>query len=131
ACKHVIPGMKRIGGGVIINMASIAVLNGGGSGAQIYAASKGAIQTYSRGLAAELASSGIRVNVLAPGFIGQTAFHDAFTPPEARNKAIEKIPLGREGTPMDVAGSALFLASDMAQYITGQTIHVNGGLSMN
>lgn len=131
ACKHVIPGMKRIGGGVIINMASVAVLNGGGSGAQIYAASKSAIQTYSKGLAAELASSGIRVNVLAPGFIGQTAFHDTFTPPAARNKAVEHIPLGREGTPEDVAGSALFLASELARYITGHTIHINGGMYMS
>jgi 3-oxoacyl-[acyl-carrier protein] reductase len=128
--KAVIPGMKASGGGRIVNVTSIAGHNGGGPGATIYAASKAAVQTYTKGLAKELAASGITVNAVSPGFIGQTAFHDTFTPEAARKATVQGIPLGREGTPEDVAGAVLFLVSELAGYLTGETIEINGGMFM-
>lgn len=123
-------GMIEKGGGVIVNMASLAAHNGGGPGAAIYAASKAAMIAYTKALAKELAPSGIRVNAVSPGFIGRTAFHDTFTPPEARQATVKTIPLGREGIPEDVARVVLFLVSDLSGYLTGETIQVNGGQFM-
>ncbi|WP_308639969.1 SDR family NAD(P)-dependent oxidoreductase [Paenibacillus silvisoli] len=128
--KAAIPGMKAAGGGSIVNMTSVAAHNGGGPGASIYAASKAAVLAYTKGLAKELAASGIRVNAISPGFIGQTAFHAAFTPVAAREATIQSIPMRREGTPEDVAGIALFLVSGLSAYLTGETIEVNGGMYM-
>ncbi|WP_127587961.1 SDR family NAD(P)-dependent oxidoreductase [Paenibacillus koleovorans] len=130
ATKYVLPGMKAKGGGVIINMASVAGHNGGGPGASLYAASKAAISAYTKGLAKEQAPNGIRANLVSPGFIGQTAFHATFTSDEARSATVKSIPLGREGTPDDVAGAVLYLVSDLAAYVTGETIEVNGGMFM-
>ncbi|HZG75005.1 MAG TPA: glucose 1-dehydrogenase [Paenibacillus sp.] len=123
-------GMRDSGGGSVINVTSVAAHNGGGAGAAVYAASKAAMIAYSKGLAKELAGAGVRVNLVSPGFIGNTAFHDTFTPEAARRATVQGIPLGREGTPDDVAGAALFLASDLSAYITGETIEVNGGMFM-
>lgn len=128
--KAVIPGMAAAGGGRIVNLTSVAAHNGGGPGASIYAASKAAVLAYTKGLAKEVAGSGILVNAISPGFIGGTAFHAAFTPPAAREAAIRGIPLLREGTPEDVAGVALFLVSELSAYLTGETIEVNGGMFM-
>ncbi|GAB6931046.1 SDR family oxidoreductase [Paenibacillus sp. JCM 10914] len=128
--KAVLAGMKAEGRGRIVNMTSIAAHNGGGPGASIYAASKAAVLNYTKGLAKELAGSGINVNAVSPGFIGQTAFHATFTPDDARRATIQGIPLGREGTPEDVAGTILFLVSDLSSYITGETIEINGGMYM-
>ncbi|CAG7622207.1 SDR family NAD(P)-dependent oxidoreductase [Paenibacillus allorhizosphaerae] len=129
-CKRVIDGMKAKGAGRIINMSSIAAQNGGGPGASIYAASKAAVSAYSKGLAKELAASGITVNIVSPGFIGSTMFHATFTTDAARQATISGIPLQREGTPEDVAGAVLYLASDLAAYVTGETIEINGGMMM-
>jgi len=129
-CKAFAPGMKSQGGGSIVNVTSVAAHNGGGAGASVYAAAKAAMIAYSKGLAKEVAGDGIRVNLVSPGFIGRTAFHDTFTPDAARKATVQGIPLGREGTPEDVAMAALFLASDMSAYITGETIEVNGGMFM-
>jgi len=128
--KAVLPGMKAKGGGSIVNLSSLAGHDGGGPGASVYAASKGAIVSYSKGLAKELAASGIRVNTVSPGFIGQTAFHATFTSEEGRKATVGRVPLGREGTPDDVAGAVLFLVSDLASYLTGETVEVNGGMFM-
>ncbi|MCK9862182.1 glucose 1-dehydrogenase [Paenibacillus sp. ATY16] len=128
--KAVIPGMKAAGGGCIVNLTSVAAHNGGGPGASIYAASKAAVIAYTKGLAKEQAVSGIRVNAISPGFIGNTAFHATFTSAAAREATVKGIPLGREGTPEDVAGVALFLVSDLSAYLTGETIEVNGGMFM-
>lgn len=128
--KAVLPGMKAKGAGKIVNITSLAAHNGGGGGASIYAASKGAIMAYSKNLAKEVAAAGINVNSVSPGFIGQTAFHATFTPDEARKATIATIPLGREGTPQDVANTVLFLASGLSDYLTGETIEVNGGMFM-
>ena len=82
----------------------------------------------SKSLAAEIASRGVTVNCVAPGFI-VTAMTDALSE-DSSNKLVGTIPAGRLGTPEDVAACALFLASDEAAYVTGQTLHVNGGMAM-
>ncbi|MFF2482267.1 SDR family NAD(P)-dependent oxidoreductase [Paenibacillus sp. NPDC058071] len=128
--KAVIPGMKAGGFGRIVNLSSIAAHNGGGPGAALYAAGKAAVIAYTKGLAKELAPAGVTANVVSPGFIGQTAFHATFTPDAARKATVAGIPIGREGTPDDVAGTVLFLASELAGYLTGETIEVNGGMFM-
>ncbi|MDR6883368.1 3-oxoacyl-ACP reductase family protein [Bacillus sp. 3255] len=129
-CKRVLAGMKAKGGGRIVNMTSVAAHNGGGPGSSVYAASKAAVLAYSKGLAKEVAASGITVNNVSPGFIGNTMFHATFTTDAARAATINGIPLGREGTPEDVAGAVLYLVSELASYITGETIEINGGMMM-
>jgi len=129
-CQAFGKGMAAQGSGCIINLTSVAAHNGGGPGAAVYAASKAAVIAYTKGLAKELAASGVRVNAISPGFIGQTAFHSTFTSEEGRKAAVAGIPLGREGTPEDVAGAAVFLATDLGKYLTGETIEVNGGQYM-
>jgi 3-oxoacyl-[acyl-carrier protein] reductase len=114
-------------GGAIVNLSSLAAHDGGGPGAMAYAAAKGAVLTLTRGLAKELAPRRIRVNCVSPGLIG-TTFHDTFTAPEARNATAARTLVGREGTPDDVAQAIVFLASDAAAYITGESIEINGGL---
>ncbi len=130
ACKAVAAGMIAKKVGKIINVASLAAHDGGGPGASIYAASKAAVWSYTKGLAKELAPHGINVNAISPGFIGQTAFHATFTADAARQATIAKIPLGREGAPQDVGRVTLFLASELADYLTGETVEINGGLFM-
>jgi len=126
----VIPHLKAKKSGKIINFSSQAAHDGGGSGAAAYAASKGAVWTFTKSLAKELAPFGITVNAVSPGFIAQTAFHSTFTPKEVHEKMPNLIPLGRTGTVEDVAKVILFLASELADYLTGQSIEVNGGLYM-
>ncbi|HEX4405148.1 MAG TPA: SDR family oxidoreductase [Polyangia bacterium] len=115
--------------GNIILMSSLAAHDGGGFGASHYAATKGAVLTYTRAIAKEVGPLGIRVNGLAPGLIA-TRFHDTFTPAEGRKATVERTPLRREGTPNDVATAALFLATDDSSFLTGETIEVNGGLGL-
>ncbi len=129
-CKLVIPIMQRQGSGNIINVTSVAARNGGGGGSVVYATSKGAVSTFTRGLAKELVSSNIRVNAIAPGFIA-TPFHERFTPSELAKAQIATIPMGRAGTPEEIVGPVFFLASDaQSSYVTGQIIEVNGGQLM-
>ena len=113
-------------GGVIINMSWDHVILGmAGENPVLYSAAKGAVMSFSKSLARELAPE-IRVNILAPGFI-ETAFgQDADS--QFRDEVVELTPLRRWGTPDDVAGAALFLASDDAKFMTGQMIMVNGGV---
>ncbi len=84
--------------------------------------------TWTRALAAELAPKGIRVNAVAPGFILGTRFHSTHTTEEAARKTIEAIPLGRAGTPDDVARAVVYLASEYDGFITGATLDINGGV---
>jgi 3-oxoacyl-[acyl-carrier protein] reductase len=116
--------------GSIIIVSSIAGRNGGGVGASAYAAAKGGLITYTKSLAKELAPYKVRVNGVAPGVIW-TPFHERHTSPEAFQKFIGGIPLGRAGTSEDVADVIVFLASPAARYLTGETVEVNGGLWMD
>jgi 3-oxoacyl-[acyl-carrier protein] reductase len=128
-CQAAVPVMERRGGGVIINVGSIAGLDGGGSGAGIYGSAKAFVHNLTRHLARELAPLNIRVNTVSPGVV-KTPFHAA-TPPERMEAMRMSVPLGRVGTPEDCVGAFLFLASQaLAGYITGQNIHVNGGQVM-
>jgi 3-oxoacyl-[acyl-carrier protein] reductase len=121
------PHMIAKSRGAIVNMASLAAHNGGGPGAFAYAAAKAAVIGFTKGIAKELAPYGVRVNAVAPGLIGQTAFHGRFTADDTF-KAIERtIPLGRAGTPVEVARAVAFLAGDDAAFIVGETIEINGG----
>lgn len=129
-CRLVIPIMQRQGSGNIINVTSIAGRNGGGGGSIVYATSKGAVSTFTRGLAKEVVGSNIRVNAVSPGIIS-TPFHERFTRPEQLQAMIATIPMARAGTPEECVGAFLFLASDaMSSYVTGQIIEVNGGQLM-
>ncbi|MCS7260459.1 MAG: glucose 1-dehydrogenase [Anaerolineae bacterium] len=129
-CKLVIPVMKRQGRGNIINVTSVAARTGGGGGSVIYAAAKGAVVSFTRGLARELAGYNIRVNALSPGLI-LTPFHERWTPPAMMETLIKSVPMGRAGTAEECVGAVLFLASDqMSSYVTGQVIEVNGGMLM-
>ena len=127
----IIPGMRQRRSGSVINVSSVAAYNGGGPGAALYAASKGAIVSYTRAVAKEVAGDGVRVNALAPGVI-ETPFHERFTAPEAFATMVATIPAGRAGRPEECVGPTLFLASDeLSSYVTGQVIAVNGGQYFN
>ncbi|MBH0098601.1 3-oxoacyl-ACP reductase FabG [Salinibacterium sp. NSLL150] len=127
--RAAIPYLTQSSAGRVIMMSSLASENGGGAGAVAYATAKSAIVGFTRGLAKELAASNITVNALAPGFIGDTPFHNNFTPSSAQPGIIAGVPLGRAGTVEDVAGVTAFLASDLSSYVTGQVLDINGGLN--
>jgi 3-oxoacyl-[acyl-carrier protein] reductase len=128
-CQAAVPHMEARGGGAIINVGSIAGVDGGGSGAGIYGCAKAFVHNLTRHLAREFAARGIRVNAVSPGVVA-TPFHAA-TPPERMEAMRKSVYLGRIGTPADCVGAFLFLASPLLSgYITGQNIHVNGGQFM-
>ncbi len=111
--------------GSIINMSSIVGIHGNG-GQVNYAASKGGLIAFSKSLAAEVGGRGVRVNVIAPGFI-ETDMTSVLKE-ELKNAMVEKIPLKRAGKPEDIANTALYLASDLSTYVTAQVIGVDGGM---
>jgi 3-oxoacyl-[acyl-carrier protein] reductase len=125
--RAVLPYMNS-GWGRIINMSSLAARNGGGDGAVAYAASKGAIIAYTRGLAKEVAGKGITVNGVAPGLILDTPFHETFNTDAGIQGAINATPLKRGGTPSDVAGAVIYFVSELGSFITGEITEINGGL---
>jgi 3-oxoacyl-[acyl-carrier protein] reductase len=120
-------GMLRRRAGRIINISSIVGVTGN-SGQANYAAAKAGLIGMSKSLAQEVASRGITVNVVAPGFV-ETAMTDTLTD-EQKVRLAEQIPLGRIGQPEDIAGAVVYLASDAAAWVTGATLHVNGGMAM-
>ncbi len=124
--QAVIKPMRKRRWGRIVNTSSVAAL--GNIGQANYSASKGGVISLTRTLALELAKSGITVNCVAPGAIMTPMFEAV--PDELRTKYLERIPMGRFGTPDDVANVHLFLCSEAASYITGQVIFVDGGLSV-
>ncbi len=122
------PLMRK--GSSIVNIASQAGRDGGGPGAFLYAASKGAVSSFTRGLAKELGPQGIRVNAINPGMIN-TKFHDDFTKDQVRANVANSTPLKREGSPKEVADLVIYLASDESSFITGNNIDINGGLTFS
>ena len=121
------PIMMRQRGGSIINMASVVGVHGN-AGQANYAASKAAMIALAKSVAQEMGPKGVRANAIAPGFI-DTAMTQALSD-EVRKEWTSKIPLRRGGTVGDIASCALFLASDMSSYISGQVIQVDGGMNM-
>ena len=126
-CKAVMRGMMKARRGRIINIASVVAVMGN-AGQTNYAAAKAGMIGFTKSLAREVGSRGITVNVVAPGFI-VTDMTDALSD-ETRKALMEQVPLGRLGSPDDVAHAVAFLASAQAAYITGETLHVNGGMYM-
>jgi len=120
-------GMVRRRWGRIIAITSV-VGTTGNPGQANYAAAKAGMVGMSKALAAEVAQRGVTVNCLAPGFIA-TAMTDSLTE-EQKTRIAQAIPMGRVGTPDEVAAGVLYLASEEARYVTGQTLHINGGLAM-
>jgi 3-oxoacyl-[acyl-carrier protein] reductase len=120
-------GMMKARWGRIINITSV-VARTGNPGQANYCAAKAGVEGWSRALAAELAPRGVTVNCIAPGFI-VTAMTEKLSD-DQKGAMAARIPAGRLGTPQDVAGAAVFLACDAAGYITGHTLHVNGGMAM-
>ena len=126
-CHAILPIMMRQRGGSIINMASVVGVHGN-AGQANYAASKAGMIALAKSVAQEMGPKGIRANAIAPGFI-ITAMTDKLTD-EVKADWAAKIPLRRAGLPEDIANVATFLASDMASYVSGQVIQVDGGMNM-
>jgi len=130
----VLPGMVERGGGKVVTIASDAG-RVGSSGEAPYSACKGGVIALTKTLARELATKGIRLNVVCPG-LTETGMLESFmqgagNPEKLREAYRRAVPVGRLGKPEDIAGAVLFLASDDAEFITGQTISVSGGLTMH
>ncbi|CAN1596074.1 FabG Dehydrogenases with different specificities (related to short-chain alcohol dehydrogenases) [Candidatus Pelagibacterales bacterium] len=126
-CKYSIKAMMKQDAGSIINISSI-VGHTGNFGQANYSSAKAGIVAMSKSLAKEYAKKNIRINCISPGFIDTKMTKNINE--EFKKKLIENIPMGKLGTGNDIANCALFLASDLSSYITGETIHVNGGMYM-
>lgn len=126
-CKAVLRGMMKARWGRIVNISSIVGATGN-PGQANYAASKAGMVGMSKSLAYEVASRGITVNAIAPGFI-ETAMTDKLND-DQKTGIMGQIPAGRMGTPAEIASGVVYLASDEAAYVTGTTLHVNGGMAM-
>ena len=130
----VLPGMVERGGGKVVNIASDAG-RVGSAGEAVYSACKGGIIAITKTLARELAAKGVRLNTVCPGLTETNMLTEfmkgAGNPDKLREAYRRAVPIGRLGKPEDIAGAVLFLASDDAEFITGQTISVSGGLTMH
>ncbi len=126
--KACLRGMMKASKGRIINIASVIAVMGN-AGQANYAASKAGMMGFSKSLAREIGSRGITVNVVAPGFIDTDMTKDL--PQEQREAMLAQVPLGSLGASEDIANAVLFLASGGGSYITGETLHVNGGMVMD
>lgn len=125
--REAIKGMMKQRQGRIINITSIVGVTGN-AGQANYAASKAGLIGLSKSLAAEVATRGITVNCIAPGFI-ESPMTDVLNEKQ-REKILGEIPQGNIGSPLDIAAGVVYLASDEAKYVTGQTLHINGGMAM-
>jgi NAD(P)-dependent dehydrogenase (short-subunit alcohol dehydrogenase family) len=127
-CKYAIPYMQREGRGSIINTASFVATMGSATSQISYTASKGGVVALSRELGVQFAREGIRVNALCPGPVNTPLLAELFAAdPEAEQRRLVHVPMGRFAEAAEVAAAAAFLASDDASYITGQTIYPDGG----
>jgi 3-oxoacyl-[acyl-carrier protein] reductase len=125
--KAVLRGMMKARKGRIISITSVVGLTGN-PGQANYAAAKAGMIAMTKSLAQEVASRGVTVNAIAPGFI-ETAMTDALTDKQ-KESILARVPAGRLGEPDDIAAGALYLASNEGAYVTGQTLHINGGMAM-
>lgn len=127
--QAVLKGMAARKRGFIVNVSSVAARFGGGLGALAYSTAKGAISTMTKGLSREFAPLNIRVNAVSPGTV-DTNYHKSFSTPEGLDGVRASTPVGRLGTPQEIADVVVFLCSDQASFIHGQVIEVNGGFLM-
>ena len=125
--KRALETMFRARSGRIVNVASVSAIRGG-RGQTNYAAAKGAVLSFTRAVALEVADRGVTVNAVLPGFVDTEM--TASIKRRAGDRILERIPMGRTGTPEDVAGLVVFLCSDDAAYVTGQGVCVDGGMSV-
>ena len=126
---ELLPWLRKSNSAAIVNVTSISAATGGSAGSSIYSAAKGFVSTYTRSLATELASDGIRVNAISPGTI-DTDFHQRYSSAEKLSATAKSTPLGRLGTADDCVPACLFLsAPELSGFITGQIIGINGGTS--
>lgn len=114
-------------GGRIINISSLAALNGGGAGASAYAAAKAGLIGFTYATAKEIGHLGVTANVITPGFIAETPFHETFSSAEAQDAMVSSTAVGRAGVPNDVASVVSYLASLDSGFVTGAVIDLNGG----
>ncbi len=124
--KHAVPEMRKNGGGSVVNISSMAGLVGGGTSA-VYHASKGAIRLLTKATAVQYARDGIRANSVHPGVIETPLTREYLSDPRNRRDREAKTPLGRIGTPEDVAYGVLYLASDESSFVTGSELVIDGG----
>lgn len=128
--RAAVPAMQRAGGGSIINISSICGIIGSHANAA-YHASKGAVRIFSKAAAIQYAPDKIRVNSVHPGFVDTPMTKPGHSNPEVARKRLEATPLGRFGTPADIAAGCLYLASDEASWVTGSELVIDGGMTAN
>jgi 3-oxoacyl-[acyl-carrier protein] reductase len=126
--QRALPALTAAAPSAIVNLASLAGRKGGHGGSLVYSTTKGAVITWTRALAAELGPRGVRVNCVAPGLILGSSFHATHTTAESAAATVAGIPLGRAGTPEDVARAVAYLASEYDGFLTGATLDFNGGV---
>src|SRR5579859_2129126 len=130
-CRYGIPEIIKRGGGSVINIASFVAMLGCTVPQDAYTASKGGVLSLTRSLAVQYGRQGIRANAICPGPIETPLLRTLWTSEAERNKRLNRIPLGRFGTPEDVVNAGVFLASDESSWITGSTFMVDGGITVN
>jgi NAD(P)-dependent dehydrogenase (short-subunit alcohol dehydrogenase family) len=128
-CKFAIPVMLHSGGGSIVNMASFVAFMGAATAQIAYTASKGGVLSMTREIAVEYARRGIRANALCPGPIDTPLLQELLSDPGRRARRLVHVPMGRLGTPRELAQAALFLASDESSFMTGAALVVDGGIT--